>query len=135
MNSKLKTLSLILLFCLIEMHSFAQIGINTDGSNPHNSAMLDVKSNSKGILPPRMTYSQIQDIQSPAEGLFVFCTNCGPTGDGSLAMFMGGKWNLMTSSCLPPAPQLRGTYCRFQPDYLELGASAGCNGLQVQYLE
>ncbi|MBK7214904.1 MAG: hypothetical protein IPH88_16770 [Bacteroidales bacterium] len=50
-----------------------------------------------------MTYSQIQDIQSPAEGLFVFCTNCGPTGDGSLAMFMGGIWTLMTSSCMPPA--------------------------------
>ncbi|MBK7214958.1 MAG: hypothetical protein IPH88_17045 [Bacteroidales bacterium] len=110
MNSKLKNLFLILFLCLTEILTYAQVGINTDGSNPHNSAMLDVKSNSKGILPPRMTYSQILDIQSPAEGLFVFCTNCGPTGDGSLAMYMGGKWSLMTSSCMPPASPTQQTH-------------------------
>jgi mannan endo-1,4-beta-mannosidase len=51
----------------------AQIGFNTDNSLPDPSAMLDVKSNSKGMLIPRMTQSQISAITTPANGLIVFC--------------------------------------------------------------
>jgi len=56
------------------VHLSAQMGINNDNSLPDNSAMLDVKSNSKGMLIPRMTQSQISAITTPANGLFVFCT-------------------------------------------------------------
>ena len=30
----------------------AQVAINTDGSTPNGSAMLDIKSTSKGLLTP-----------------------------------------------------------------------------------
>jgi len=33
----------------------AQVCISTDGSDPHSSAMLEVKSNNKGLLVPRVT--------------------------------------------------------------------------------
>ena len=49
--------------------------INADGSNPDNSAMLDVKSTSKGILIPRMTAAQRSAISSPATGLMVYQTD------------------------------------------------------------
>jgi len=52
----------------------AQVSINTDGSQPDASAMLDVKSTSKGLLPPRMTESEIELIANPANGLMVFNT-------------------------------------------------------------
>jgi uncharacterized protein (TIGR02145 family) len=52
----------------------AQVAINTDGLPPDNSAMLDVKSNSKGLLVPRMTQAAIMAIPSPANGLQTFCT-------------------------------------------------------------
>jgi Protein of unknown function (DUF1566) len=61
-------------FLFIGISVFAQMGINTDNSAPDPSAMLDVKSNSKGMLIPRMTQSQISAITTPANGLFVFCT-------------------------------------------------------------
>lgn len=48
------------------------LAINTDGSNAHNSAMLDVKSTSKGVLIPRMTTAQRIAIVSPATGLQVY---------------------------------------------------------------
>jgi Protein of unknown function (DUF1566) len=64
-------IALLLLFSSV---LFAQIGINTDNSLPDNSAMLDVKSNSKGMLIPRLTQSQISAITTPANGLQVFCT-------------------------------------------------------------
>jgi len=53
---------------------FSQVSINNDGSQPDNSAMLDIKSDTKGILIPRMTTSQIQLIYNPADGLIVYCT-------------------------------------------------------------
>lgn len=48
------------------------LAINTDGSIAHNSAMLDVKSISKGVLIPRMTTTQRIAIVSPATGLQVY---------------------------------------------------------------
>jgi hypothetical protein len=48
------------------------VGINT--SAPDNSALLDMTSNAKGFLPPRMTQADIELIPNPANGLVVFCT-------------------------------------------------------------
>lgn len=50
----------------------AQVGINTDGSNPDASAILDVKSTDKGVLIPRMTLTQRDNILSPASGLMIY---------------------------------------------------------------
>jgi len=69
----MKVTSLILLF-LIPVLLTAQVAINTDGSDPDSSAMLDVKSTSKGLLLPRMTEEQIELIPDPANGLLVFNT-------------------------------------------------------------
>lgn len=53
----------------------AQVAVNTDGSAPDNSAMLDVKSLTKGFLAPRMTFAQRIAIVSPATGLTVYQTD------------------------------------------------------------
>jgi hypothetical protein len=52
----------------------AQVAVNTDGSIPDNSSMLDVKSTTRGALIPRMTQTQISLILNPVNGLLVFCT-------------------------------------------------------------
>ena len=52
----------------------AQVGVNGDGSSPHASAMLDVVATDKGILIPRLTTVQRDDISSPAEGLMIYNT-------------------------------------------------------------
>ncbi|MHC1776285.1 MAG: tail fiber domain-containing protein [Lentimicrobium sp.] len=56
----------------------AQVAINTDGSAPDNSAMLDVKSDSKGVLVPRVTLAQRDAITTPATGLMIFQTDNSP---------------------------------------------------------
>jgi len=53
----------------------AQLSVNTDGSKPDASAMIDVKSSDKGMLIPRMTQIQIEGITSPANGLIVYNTD------------------------------------------------------------
>ena len=48
------------------------VGINSDGSPPHASAILHVKSINQGILTPRLNTIQRESIASPAVGLLVF---------------------------------------------------------------
>jgi uncharacterized protein (TIGR02145 family) len=62
----------IVLFMTVQ--NFAQMGINADNTHPDGSAMLDVKSTSKGLLIPRLTQEQIQTITNPVNSLLVFCT-------------------------------------------------------------
>jgi hypothetical protein len=63
----------------------AQVGINTDNSTPDASAMLDVKSTSKGFLLPRMTTTQRDAITLPVAGLTIYNStkNCNETYNGS----------------------------------------------------
>ena len=70
------------------------VGINDDGSAANASAMLDVSSTTKGFLPPRMTYTQRQAISTPAQGLIIYCTNCGTSGETQV--YNGSEWVNMT---------------------------------------
>ncbi|NQU33838.1 MAG: tail fiber domain-containing protein [Bacteroidetes bacterium] len=71
----MKKLLLNLFLLLITFSAISQISVNTDGSTANPSAMLDVKSTSKGILVPRMSTTQRGNISSPATGLLVFDTD------------------------------------------------------------
>ncbi len=67
--------TLIMLACTASI-LFGQVAINTDGSGPDNSAMLDVKSSDKGILIPRLTTIQRTTLSSTAvAGLMVYDTD------------------------------------------------------------
>jgi trimeric autotransporter adhesin len=85
--------NILLLFLLaIGMIAQAQVAINTDGSSPDNSAMLDVKSTDKGILIPRMTAAEMQAIASPVAGLFVYNTT-----DQALYSYNGSAWVMLVA--------------------------------------
>ena len=63
------------------------VGINNDATDPDNSAMLDVKSTTKGVLVPRMSTLQRNAIAGPATGLLVFDLNT-----NSFWFFDGALW-------------------------------------------
>jgi hypothetical protein len=75
----------ILLFLSGQALVYAQVAINTDASLPDSSAMLDIKSTTKGLLIPRMTSVQRTSIVSPADGLMVYDIN-----SKSLWVYQGG---------------------------------------------
>jgi hypothetical protein len=81
---------------------------NFDGSlgvgtpSPHGSALVDVSSTTKGFLPPRMTHAQMAAIVNPADGLIIYCTDCGSSGNGALAMFISGAWYMFAPTCIVP---------------------------------
>ncbi len=70
-------LSVLLGLFAITDDAYAQggVAINEDESVADASAMLDIRSTSKGLLIPRMTTVQRQDIISAANGLLVFDTD------------------------------------------------------------
>lgn len=83
----MKTLIVFLAF-ICTAQFYAQVGIGTN--TPNTSAVLDLNSTSKGLLPPRMTASQRDSIVSPPEGLFIWCLNCGEFGEAQI--FNGSFW-------------------------------------------
>ena len=98
---KMKTMTTLVLL-LVSMLSFSQMGIGT--ITPDASAILDVSSTKKGLLPPRMNYFQKSVIVTPAAGLMVWCTDCGSTGE--LQVYNGTDWtnvsgatSLVSTSC------------------------------------
>lgn len=71
------------------------VAINTDGSTAHASAMLEIKSSTKGLLIPRLTKTERNAIGSPATGLMIFQT--GPDSIG-FHYYNGSSWSWITSS-------------------------------------
>ena len=65
------------------------VGINSDGSAPATSAMLDVSSTTKGFLAPRVVSTA--NVTSPATGLLVYQTGA-PAG---FYYYTGAAWTLL----------------------------------------
>jgi len=65
-------LIIILLFGLSFSKIIAQVAINDDGNPAESSAILDINSNEKGVLIPRMTQSERNNIANLVNGLLIF---------------------------------------------------------------
>jgi hypothetical protein len=68
-------LAAALIIAMASITNAQSVGINSDGSAPDGSAMLDVSSIARGFLAPRMTAAQKADIVLPATGLLVYQTD------------------------------------------------------------
>ncbi len=83
-----------------------RLGIGTTA--PSSSAQVEIASTTKGVLIPRVTKGQRDAIGLPAEGLMVFCTNCGT--NGSLSIYSNGAWRTFSECSLAaPAPGVNNT--------------------------
>lgn len=76
-NFKIRNLFLVIII-LLSSQAFSQnVGINSDGSTPDASAMLDIKATDAGLLIPRVTLTGATDgttITTPATSLLVWNT-------------------------------------------------------------
>jgi len=78
------------------------VAINEDGSPPHPSAGLEIKFTDKGVLLPRLTAQQRNAIFEPAEGLLIYCVDCGFDATGILCIFQNGGWRSFNLDCMVP---------------------------------
>jgi hypothetical protein len=75
----MKILFTFLTALLIASGAYAQnVGINSNGSAPDVSAMLDVSSTDKGFLAPRMTVAQRDAMPAKTAGLLIYQTDSSP---------------------------------------------------------
>ncbi|MGZ5134731.1 MAG: hypothetical protein ACXWCG_06265, partial [Flavitalea sp.] len=74
------------------------VGIGT--TNPNSDAQLDVSSTEKGILIPRLTSTQRNNIVRPTEGLMIYNTTT-----NNYNVFDGSSWKAMQKE-LPAGIQL-----------------------------
>ncbi len=67
------------------------VGINPNGDAPDNSAMLDIQSTDKGLLIPRLSTTQRDDIAAPAVSLMIYNTTT-----ACLEWYNGDTWLQIT---------------------------------------
>ena len=87
----LYTKALIFSYVILASISYAQNNVGIGTTTPHSSSVLDVSSNSKGMLVPRLTSLQRNSISSPANGLLVY--------DIDLSCFYFYKYSQWVSLC------------------------------------
>ena len=81
----MKKITLIALMLFTAL-GYAQVGINTN--NPDASSALEIESTTGGILIPRLTQTQRDDISAPATGLMIYQTN----GTSGFYFYDGNVW-------------------------------------------
>jgi sugar lactone lactonase YvrE len=87
----LQQLIVIVLFIFPCISMAQPVGFGT--RNPHPSAVLEISGTQGGMLFPRMNINQRNNINQPAVGLMLFCTNCGPNGE--MQVYNGHAWTNM----------------------------------------
>jgi len=91
-------ISLLALLFFVSLSTDAQVGIGT--ITPDESAQLDIQSTEKGLLIPRMTAVQRNEINNPAEGLLVYVTDVDP----GLYIFKSSIWQAVSPSSSVAGP-------------------------------
>jgi hypothetical protein len=92
MHKQLSSYLLVFYFSLftVDFANGQNVGIGTN--TPAASAMLDITSNNKGLLIPRMSSTDRLAIVSPADGLQVYQTD----GVSGIYMAKSGTWSLLS---------------------------------------
>lgn len=81
----------IILISFITLSTNAQVGIGTTA--PDNSSILDISSNTSGLLIPRMSTAERDAIASPAIGLMIYNTD-----SDLFQYFNSASWIILTTS-------------------------------------
>lgn len=118
------------LFAMASVSAHAQTGINTQ--TPNASSALDVSSTTKGVLVPRLSTTDKNNIPSPATGLMLFDTtqNClvvnkgtpsAPVWDCTLLLnrksFYMPSINIPTNASLVGTTQTKNLYGQYASEF------------------
>ncbi|GGN04630.1 hypothetical protein GCM10010967_44520 [Dyadobacter beijingensis] len=109
----------------------AQVGVGT--TTPHASAQLDISSENKGLLIPRMDLDGRTAIQSPATGLMIFQTDNSP----GFYFYNGTAWEKIGAQTTPAPANFTANGTTLNPFFTLPGAiitnwtvlQAGTNGI------
>jgi hypothetical protein len=102
------------------------IGIGESSFTPEQSSILEIKSDNKGLLIPRLTIEQRDAIDNPAVGLIIFNLDC-----GNINYYFNNTWVELGSVIIPIPETIIGDFnpCRNQTevDYVASEVSGATN--------
>ncbi|CAN1563074.1 hypothetical protein MCEGE10_02751 [Flavobacteriaceae bacterium] len=78
--------------------SNAQVKIGGITTSMNAASLLELESTTQGLLPPRMTSTQMSSIGSPGTppaGMQVWCTDCGTSGE--MRVYNGTAWTVLSN--------------------------------------
>ena len=119
----MKNLLILFIFFYSIIATAQSVAINNDGTTAVASAVLDLKSTTKGFLPPRMTIAERDAIVSPAMGLLIWYANWCTTG--VINIYNGTIWANITA--IPDIP----TTGRVGQAKVSFTASENSDGLSI----
>jgi len=90
------------------LNSGASVGIGLTATIDA-SAVLQIESNTQGVLFPRMTVAQRNAIPSPAQGLIIFCSDCA-FGEGELQVKLTSSWKKIMGGDVNDSPVVGSFY-------------------------
>jgi hypothetical protein len=95
---------LIIFLCPLFVNTLnSQVLVSNTTGVPDSTAMLEVKSTTKGFLPPRVTEAQRDAIINPTAGLIIYCSDC-----LEMQMYNDTAWTNMIGLPVssPPPPEV-----------------------------
>jgi trimeric autotransporter adhesin len=107
------------------LNNAQNIGIGT--SSPENSAILDVKSATKGVLIPRMTSIQRNAISNPVKGLMVFDTDV-----NNFFYYNGNLWTAFISGLQAWSINSSTIYTTNSTNKIGIGTSSSAGKFTIQ---
>jgi hypothetical protein len=113
---------------LLTVTTYAQIGINNE--TPDASAALDITSTTGGLLPPRMSETNRDEIPSAVAGLLIWCSDCGISGQ--LQVFNGTEWTNLTGGTAETTLQFENSNVSFSPNLINF---TSINQSQIGYIK
>lgn len=72
---RINLLTILVLCFAVNISAYAQQNVGIGTNTPNTSALLDLTSTNKGLLIPRVTQTQRNNIVTPANGLLVYQTD------------------------------------------------------------
>lgn len=108
------------------LRTSAQVSIQTDGSDPHPSAMLDVKATDKGVLLPRVALTgsaDISTINNPQPSLLVYNTGLGGLTPAGFYFWSGSQWTALAIGSPTNGSGTLNQLAKWTPDGQNLGNS------------
>ncbi len=104
----MRQLYYVIVFVFIAAVANSQsVGIGT--TSPNQTAKVDISSTTQGFLPPRMTHAQRSAISTPAQGLIVYCTDCGTNGQPQY--YNGTSWRSLDGGAATNPPSVTVLIC------------------------
>lgn len=117
---------LVWLLSSLTLHS-QSISISENGNQPHESAMLDIRSQNKGILIPRVSLDNINSTKIDGEniaatGLLIYNSNPSTVGGNGVGFysFNGSIWEKIITNATPGSVDI---------DFFEEGSNGAPNDI------